>query len=68
MKNNNYNKWSKNFHERPHRRWDFSLAKFIVTLDCFFSQPVGTVVHSMQRNTDVISWKVPLPVGDLNPI
>jgi len=61
---------------RPHRRVDFSLGKFNVTLSCFCSWPIGTLVNSMreirttwplrtvlggmQENPDVTHSKVPL--------
>jgi len=49
----NHNKWSKNFDERPHCRSDFLLERFNVTLNCFCSRPVWTLVSGMQQNPDV---------------
>jgi len=48
----NNNKWSKNSDDRPHCKGDFSLEQFNVTLDCFCSWLIGTLVNSIQENTN----------------
>ena len=44
----NNDKWSKNFHERPHRK-GISLGKFNVTLNCICGQPIGTPVDKVGK-------------------
>ena len=45
---------SKNFDDRLHNQeGEFSLGKLNVILDCFCSQPVGTLIDSMRGNPDI---------------
>jgi len=63
------NRCLKNFDERPHRRgWMFHCGKFNVAPVCFSSPPIGTLVDSVRRKSDVIFFqKFHFLLEDLDP-
>jgi len=63
------NRCLKNFDERPHRRGRmFHCGKFNVAPVCFSSPPIGTLVDSVRRKSDVIFFqKFHFLLEDLDP-